>query len=731
MNTNLITYWIQSYFRHRIQTVTLAVISLPLAFIPALAQEPPDAATLPTVQVQAVTEGYAAQSVSIGRRVQTLREIPQSVTVLTRQRLDDQGITNLEQAMQFTPGITIQPAGAGVLYDFYARGFPITNVSFDSVQALPGGGGFDSQPDTAMMERMEVLRGADGLFTGSGQPGGTVNLVRKRPLRQRQTAANASLGSWNNTRAELDVSQPLTDSGSIRARGVLAWQERDFFYDADSAQTRLAYGVVEADIGTRTTLGLGVSWQKDHTPMSTGLTRASDGSDLRLSRSRNFASDWSFYKFETTQVFADLKHAFNEDWSLTANAAMLDETNTFKDAYITGTYNKATQQGLSIRGNAGKGQSKQYGVDIFIDGKFPLFSRTHGLSIGANYVDRDSPGFERIGWNLPEQGMTVGLDFDAHSIPEPAMAQMRKNRNRTTQQSGVYGVARWSLTDAVTLITGARATWYDYDDRNLDTGATNSHYTQNGEITPYAGAVWDFATHYSLYASYTDIFRVQSNRRTASGEPLDPAVGTNYELGVKASTPNERLNASLAVFRIEETNRAQTDPAWPNGMAGETVYINAGEVRSEGVEAEINGEVLHGWQWSAGYTYNTTEYLRDRTATGAPSNNEGKSFRSYAPKHMLRVYTTYALPGALQRWSVSGGMNAQSATYSSNAGLRAKQGDYAVFNASVGYTVSKNLSLRLSVNNLADKVYYRKISTGSGNLYGEPRSVMLTARVRL
>ncbi|WP_156469165.1 TonB-dependent receptor plug domain-containing protein, partial [Cephaloticoccus primus] len=147
------------------------------------------------LSVNASLEGYAAHSVSIGRREQALREIPQSITVLTRQRLDDQNIHSLEQAMQFTPGVTIQPAGAGVLYDFYARGFPIKNVSFDSVQALPGGGGFDSQPDTAILERMEVLRGADGLFTGSGQPGGTVNLVRKRPLKRQQIAASFALGS--------------------------------------------------------------------------------------------------------------------------------------------------------------------------------------------------------------------------------------------------------------------------------------------------------------------------------------------------------------------------------------------------------------------------------------------------------------------------------------------------------------------------------------------------------
>jgi len=697
----------------------------------ALAQH--DTATLPSVEVHGQqSEGYAAQSVSIGRREQTLREIPQSVSVITRQRLDDQNLHSLEQVMTQTTGVTVQAAPAGMLYDFYSRGFLIENVSFDNVQTLPGWGGFDVMPDTATIERIEVLRGADGLYSGAGQPGGTVNLVRKKPLAQHQTQASFALGSWDNKRAELDISQPLNHSGTLRARGVLAWQDKDFFFDSPHLEKRVAYGVLETDLGVHTTASLGLNYQKMDSPMETGHPRAVDGRDLGLSRRRSFTAPWSFYNFESTHVFADLHHAFNTNWKLQANAFVLRENSVFKDAYIRGSYDPVTQNGLIIYGNASRLQSRQHGLDLTLDGSFDLLSRRHGISVGASYIERDSPFFAKEGWNFPEINTPVGLDFDPHLIPEPAMpSRIYKERNENTRQTGTYAVLRWSLTDPLTLITGARATWYDYGNKNLLTGAFNNRYKQNGEITPYAGVVWDFATHYSLYASYTDIFRVQSNLHQADGTPLDPALGANYEIGIKASTPNERLNASLAVFRIDETNRSQSDPAWPSGINGRTVYINAGEVRSEGIEAEINGEVLRGWQWSAGYTYNTTEYLRDRTATGTPSNNEGKSFRSYTPKHMLRVYTTYTLPGTLERWSVSGGMNTQSEIYNSNATVRAKQSGYAVFNAGIGYTANAKLSLRLAMNNLSDKVYYRRINTREGNLYGEPRSFMLTARVKL
>jgi len=696
--------------------------------------------TLPAIEVvgqsTATSEGtrsWAAQATTIGRREQTLREIPQSVSVLTRQRLDDQNLYTLEQALAHTPGITVNAAAAGMLYDFYARGFPIQNVSFDGVQMLAGWGGFDAQPDTATVDRLEVLRGADGLYSGAGQPGGTVNIVRKRPLDSFQMGANLALGSWDNKRLELDVSSPLNSARTVRGRGVLAWQHKDFFFHAPTAEKHVIYGVLEADIGPHSTIGFGLSYQKADSPMETGHPRASDGSDLGLSRRRSFTANWNFYNFETTQIFADVKHKFNETWSLRANASILKETSVFKDAYIRGSYDPITQTGLSIYGNAGRYESRQYGLDISLEGQFRLFSRAHGVSIGANHIERDSPGFTKEGWNFPEHGTPVSLAFDPDLIPEPAMPHMRKTANTNTQQTGVYGVVRWSLTDALTLVSGARATWYDYENHNLASGVTTNRYKQNGEITPYAGLVWDFHPNYSAYASYTDIFRVQSNLYQASGSPLDPAVGANIEIGIKGSSDDERLNGSIALFRIDETNRSQIDPnyqtACPANPTGGACYINAGKVRSQGIEAELNGEIIPGWHWFAGYTWNTAKYLRDRAADGSASANEGRPFRSIAPKHLLRLHTRYRLPGTGNRWTLDAGLNVQSATYTGST-IIARQPGYAVWNAGVGYTVNPHLALHLAVNNVFDKVYYRRINTREGNMYGEPRSVMLSARAK-
>jgi len=351
--------------------------------------------------------------------------------------------------------------------------------------------------------------------------------------------------------------------------------------------------------------------------------------------------------------------------------------------------------------------------------------------VGASWLGRNNPGYTRE-WKLPEADMAVSPDFDIHTIADPGMPQLIHSRTRKKRESGLYGVVRWSLADSFTLVTGARASWYDYKDRNAQGELTRAD-KQNGEITPYAAALWDVAAHYTVYASYSDIFRVQSDRYQANGQPLDPAIGANYEIGIKGSSEDERLNGSIALFRIVESNRAQTDPDWQTGCPaspnGGACYLNAGKVRSQGLDAELNGEVLRDWHWSAGYTYNTTKYLRDSAADGAPSDNQGQPLRTTVPKHIVRLYSKYLLPGTQGRWAVHGGVSVQSDIYS-GSNVKARQGGFAVWNAGVGWQVNPKVGLQLSVNNLFDKTYWRKISTGAGNIYGEPRNVMLTARMR-
>ncbi len=205
---------------------------------------------------------------------------------------------------------------------------------------------------------------------------------------------------------------------------------------------------------------------------------------------------------------------------------------------------------------------------------------------------------------------------------------------------------------------------------------------------------------------------------------LDPLKGRNLEVGVKGELFNGKVNTSLALFRIEQRNRAEADLV-NICTSGTECYFSAGKVRSEGLDAEISGEVAPGWQLFAGYTLNNFKYL-DQTSIA------GVMFAStYSPRHMLRAWSDYRLSGALQKWSVGGGVNFQTESSRTTRDVKVAQGAYALWSARAAYQIDRNWTAALSVTNLLDKRYYQTVGAPAwGNFYGEPRKAQLTLRAR-
>jgi outer membrane receptor for ferric coprogen and ferric-rhodotorulic acid len=239
-------------------------------------------------------------------------------------------------------------------------------------------------------------------------------------------------------------------------------------------------------------------------------------------------------------------------------------------------------------------------------------------------------------------------------------------------------------------------------------------------VTPYAGIVYDLSREWAVYASYTDVFEPQTNR-DAGGTMLKPVIGSNYEVGLKGELMDGRVNTSLAVFRYDQENRAVNDLA--SGMICDGWYCSnaAGKVRSQGIEAEISGEVLTNLQLFAGYTYNTTKYLDD-------PDNEGKVFSTWTPKHMLRVWGDYQFSGDWERVSTGLGFTTQSHTlgYEHTYDVAG----YTVWSARLGYQLSKEIGLAVNANNLFDKRYYTSAynQLNGNNNFGDPRNVMFSVK---
>ncbi|MDD1957664.1 TonB-dependent receptor [Pseudomonas sp. 8209] len=669
---------------------------------------------------------YTTGAVTIGKMPQTLRHTPQSVSVLTRQRLDDQNITNLTTLMEQTPGVVVDYVDSERV-TYYSRGYQIDAIQYDGATVVQGsGGGSFIQSDSAIIDRAEILRGATGMLRGAGNPSGTVNLVRKRPTRDFQASASVTAGSWDAQRYVADLSGALTDNGAIRGRMIAVHDDKDSFQDSRMERKNVFYGVLAADLGERTTLTGGIEYTElEATGSWGGLPANFDGSPLKLSRSTYLGADWNRWNRSNLQTFAELEHVFDNDWTLkvsgTRTQFRLDD-HGFKQTYFTraSTTNPYLMNYQVTEGDGG--ESEQTNLSATLNGPFQLLGREHELMVGVERIRNDSTASAT---NFTASGVFDIREWDPKtSLPEPSINISAKPVMTRTTQQAAHATWRISLADPLTAVIGARINWYDYkQENNLK---TSGKYSVDREIVPYAALIYDLNSNLSLYGSYTEIFNPQS-ATDASNAVLDPVTGEAYELGIKGEFYDGRLNTSLAVFRIYQVGNAlddlgSPDPCLPNYTSGHC-KVAAGKNRSEGFELEVTGEVLPGWQVSGGYTYTTTEYLKDTLS------NTGNVLRPTDPKRQLKLFTSYRLPGAYDAWTVGGGVSAQSDIYSRNGNAVASQSGYAVYSALLGYRFNQHYSLQLNANNLFDKHYYKKVgATATGYYYGDPRNVSLTLR---
>ncbi|MFV2945771.1 TonB-dependent siderophore receptor [Pseudomonas japonica] len=667
------------------------------------------------------------------------RETPQSVSVVTRQRMDDQAMTTLSDVVKHTPGLTLTQWGAE-RPRFNSRGFSLENLMYDGVPVAYEEAAL-STGSLAMYDRVEVVRGATGLMEGAGLPGGSINLVRKRPTVAPQVSLNGGFGSWDNRLFELDASSALNEQGSLRGRTVLSYQKKDSFIDDLSNERTLLYGIVEADLNDATTLAVGVSYSNENNPGAdwNGIGTAADDSFLPVSRSTRMSPSWSYWNKESTTVFADLEHRFANDWKARAAATRITSEMNMEGTFISQSSVDANgRPSMTLRGGAYDYDRDQYSLDGYVSGPFSLGGRTHSAVFGASRRVSDwdnigGPFKTRDSFDLDALDIITfdPTNWDPKSMAKPPItAYGAVSSQQRVEQSGLYGTVRLSLSDPLTLIAGARLDWYKMDkvfyDGDYPYGQAD--FSVTGEFTPYVGVVYDLDEHYSVYASWTRIFQPQSEQ-TASGGVLEPIQGTNYEIGLKGEHFDGRLNSSLAIFQVDLENLPEslTQSACSDPFA--SCYASAGEIRSRGIELELSGALTPDWQVSAGYTYNHAERIKESDYSPISAFSKGKRYGTNLPENLFKLYTRYRLPGELERWQVGGGMRTQSRIYSP---WGVEQGGYTVFDLNGSYAVTRHLDLDFNLNNVFDKHYYSTITGPTeGNFVGEPRNFMVTARYRL
>ncbi|HFC8508705.1 TPA: TonB-dependent siderophore receptor [Neisseria subflava] len=725
-----------------LKTLALIIATLPYA---ALAENtatprPEQTAELQTVNVTGKnrstrTENRDSYTTSAMRTTTGLalspKETPQSVSVITKTQINEQGITNLVDALKTTTGVNvIRDAG---IPRFQSRGFYIDQIEEDGISStVPGAINnpmYDAQSmnDIAVYDHIEVVRGATGLTQANGEPGGTVNAVRKRPTGERIIQGEVQIDRFGKVRTTGDFSGRLNDEGTLRGRAVVALEHDKNFKDRVKGGNATLYGVMDASVGDNTKITWGGLYQRKHTkPDDWGVA-------LNLPRDTYLGYNWNKGVYDKANAFAEVEHYFNDNWRYTGKLDYNYNENTKKNS---GIYNTSTSYaGYTPGGTLASGWLSRYDNDekqlTFknnLNGKFEIAGVPQEIFTEYTYTHTKNNGSRR------QYNPGVSFDpmtFTGNEIAEPAdwyatpYQMYWETHSKRTTHALLLGFRFNMLKEKLHIMAGTRwnhikskyITDYFYTGGKIDSDPDSVTDRKTVRFNPYFAVTYDLTPNQSLYASYTSIFKPNSNQRKDKSY-LEPVTGANYEIGWKGEWFDRKLNTSLALFDIEQKNRAvqvwdTADQKW--------YWEPVGEVRSRGIEAEISGNLSEDWKLFAGYTFNRSKYLEAESKGTVPA---GTNFSLHTPKHMLRLHTSYNLPFNGKKWTIGGGVTAQSKTASLYG---VKRGGHAVFNANIDYQASKNLKLALISTNLFNRYYYEnnKVSSkGANNYYGQPRNVM-------
>jgi len=650
----------------------------------------------------------------------TLQETPQSVSIMTFQRIEDQDLRTLTDVINNAAGVSAKASDSS--RDRYsARGFDIDSYQLDGVPIAwsPGYSAGETQTSTAIFERVEIVRGATGLLTGAGNPSASINLVRKHAdSKEFAGAVSVETSRWNNHGVTVDLGSGLNDSGSVRGRVVANYEQGDSYVDYLGDKTSVFYAVIDADLTENTLLRVGASYQKND-PEGTqwgGLpTLYADGTRADWDRSKTTAPKWSSWASENESIFVNLVHEFDNGWQAKLNLNHDKNTADLRLLYLYGRPDKVTGLGMGASPYRSNTSSEQSSINLQLSGDFDWLGQEHEFVLGATHSELN---FENHGYSRSHVPAVGNFNEWDGSYEEPSWSPNGLTIDKVTKQKGYYAATRLSLTDSLNIILGGRvADWEQTEE------FTSRDYGDSGVFIPYAGALYSVSDDHTVYASFTEIFQPQ-DKRDRNGGYLDPLTGKSYEIGLKSTFFDDALHTTVTAFKIDQDNLAQIDSGFfvPNTSPPEQAQRAAQGTESEGFELEVVGEPVEGWNVSLSYTKFTAE------------DGEGEKVNTNQPRELLKLFTTYNFTGDLSNLTIGGGVNWQGSNYTTLTNPvtgepeKLEQEAYALVDLMARYDLNEQLSMQLNVDNLLDKTYYSQIGFFGQLAYGEPRNVSLNLK---
>ena len=645
----------------------------------------------------------------------TIKETPQSISVVSRALMDDFSLDDINAVLESTPGVTVEQIETDRTY-FKARGFEITNFLIDGLGTPQTSGSIQGTLDTAIYDRVEIVRGANGMMTGAGNPSATVNMVLKKPTYTTQVHASVSYGSWNNKRVDIDVSTPINDEHAVRA--VFTKQDKESYLDRYETDKTIAYLAYEGKLTDDTLLNINyVNQQKDaDSPLWGALPLYyTDGSPTNYDESTSTAADWSYWDNSAERIYVTLEQNLSATWVAKARYAHIKNEQNSELFYVYGTPDKET--GLGLTGYASRYDYKdtQDLFDLYASGKFELFSLEHDLSFGisqANMDFNDQSLYDYSTGNgfpaMPDLATWDGV------IPEATLVDSPNGSDVQNTQRSAYISTRIKLAEPLSILAGVRYT--DWETKGTAYSVVQTR--DDSEVIPYIGTVYDFTESLSAYASYTETF-VPQKELDINAEQLAQVIGKSAEVGLKAQLLGDQVFVTLAYFDAKQDGLAV---ALPDSLPSDTRYYAADGINSDGFEIELSGRL--------------TDDLSASISFSNLSIDGDELVKDYTPENQLKMAATYQVPfidgltlGANYRWqdSIS---RVQVKDPAGNALATTKQDAYGLLDLMATYEITQNVGVTFNVNNSTDEKYINSLYWEQG-YYGAPRNYSLSVNWQL
>jgi outer-membrane receptor for ferric coprogen and ferric-rhodotorulic acid len=638
-----------------------------------------------------------------------IKDTPQSISTIEQEDMANFGLTGSNNALRLATGINVDQYETNRA-TFNSRGFEVQLTQIDGVGMTNDWGTVVGQQDTFLFERIELIRGANGLLTGVGNSSGTINYIRKRPKNVDGGEVNATYGQWGQLRGALDYNKVLTEDGSWAGRLVVTHEDKDSYLRALNDKRSTVYGVVEGQVGDDGALTFGVTLNdsKQHSPMWGSLIlKRADGTQVEFDQSASTSVDWTYWNTKSQSAFIEYTHRLAQGWEAKATYNYRHGEEATKLLYAYGTLN-ADNTGLQGWPYHSASSTNNRLFDLNVNGEYNAFGRKHTVLLG---VSRSTQTTSTDIYSAPTDQMYLPLPafpYGGDAYTEPTWGARTFDRSGEQTLTRAYAVTHLSLTNELKAIVGLNAVKLQREGSSAYGSATNAtNYPDTKKTTPYAGLTYDFTPDVLGYVSYSTIFQNQ-DQTDANKNYLDPMKGKNAEVGVKADWLNKSLLTTFAVFTSEQKGLATLGGV----LADQTYWYEPKDVKSKGFEFEATGRINKDSKITVGYT---------RLILTGP---DGNSIYDWVPRTTINAVYDTRVPmvkglhlGVAARWQ------------SEVVGPNASQGAYLVANAFASYDINDKTTVRLNLDNLFDKKYLGGIAYGA--IYGAPRNAAVTLSYKL